>query len=76
VGLSVEDVRRQRLPLPQRDMLPRSIEEQLVCYADKFFSKNGLHPSREKKVERIFEQLAHYGPDKVLRFRQWVEVFE
>ena len=35
-GISAFDIREQQLPLPPRDMLPISIEEKLVCYADKF----------------------------------------
>ena len=41
VGISKADIHRHRLQLPKRDMIPVSIEEQIVCYADKFFSKNG-----------------------------------
>ena len=41
VGISIEDIQRHNLPLPNRDMIPVSIEEQIICYADKFFSKTG-----------------------------------
>ncbi|MCU0538821.1 MAG: HD domain-containing protein [Desulfobacterales bacterium] len=76
VGISREDIRRHRLPLPARDMLPLSIEEQIICFADKFFSKdgNGL-PSREKSVARILESLRPHGGDKVERFQQWAALF-
>lgn len=39
VGISVKDVHQFNLPLPARDMLPISIEEQLICYADSFFPR-------------------------------------
>jgi uncharacterized protein len=76
VGISADDVRRQHLPLPPRDMLPVSIEEQLICYADKFFSKNAASPSGAKSIDQILQSLLPYGSDKVQRFRQWVELFE
>ena len=38
-GLSVADIQKQNLPLPLRDMFPVSIEEQIICYADIFYSK-------------------------------------
>ena len=57
-------------------MQPVSIEEQIICYADKFFSKNGNGKGKEKTVDRIIEQLARYGEDKVRRFQQWVDLFE
>ena len=75
VGISAEDIRRFSLPLPTRDMLPMSIEEQIICYADKFFSKNGNGSSREKSRAEIVESLSGYGADKVERFMGWVELF-
>ena len=77
VGISIADVRKFNLPLPERDMLPVSIEEQLICYADKFYSKNGngAAPSEEKPVEKILRGLEPYGKDKVERFQEWVNKF-
>jgi uncharacterized protein len=76
VGISKEDVRQQRLPLPERDMIPLSIEEQIICYADKFFSKNGNGRSPEKSIAEIIKSLSPYGSDKVRRFESWVQMFE
>ena len=78
VGISVEDVRGFNLPLPERDMVPVSIEEQNICYADKFFSKNGNSQSNseEKSIDQILRSLEPYGQDKVDRFRTWVDLFE
>jgi len=76
VGITREDIVRQNLPLPDRDMLPRSIEEKIICYADKFFSKNCRTADREKSVEEILESLKPYGQDKVKRFRNWFDIFD
>jgi uncharacterized protein len=76
VGISKEDIRQQGLPLPVRDMVPVSIEEQIICYADKFFSKNGRDTAREKNVAEIVDTLKRYGHYKVRRFQAWVEMFE
>lgn len=76
VGISAVDIRRFNLPLPARDMQPLTIEEQIICYADKFFSKNGNGQSpREKSVSRIVDSLRPYGQDKVERFRKWAQLF-
>ena len=74
-GISAEDVRSFNLPLPQRDMLPVTLEEQIICYADKFFSKNGAGASPEKPVPEIVASLRPYGADKVERFLGWVQLF-
>jgi uncharacterized protein len=67
VGISASQVARQHLPLPLRDMLPLSVEERLICYADKFFSKtdNGRH---EKSVDEITAGLGRYAADYADRF--------
>lgn len=78
VGISRDDIRNFRLPLPERDMLPVSIEEQIICYADKFFSKNGSgqRKNREKSIEQILQNLQPYGQKKVEQFQTWVNMFE
>ncbi len=74
-GISAADILRFELPLPERDMRPVSIEEEIICYADKFFSKNGGGAAREKSVAEIVENLGLHGTDKVERFMKWVERF-
>jgi uncharacterized protein len=72
-GLSLESIVRQNLPVPHRDMLPVSLEEQVVCFADKFFSKT--HLDREKSVEKALKSIAKYGDEGVARFNEWCERF-
>lgn len=74
-GLSAAEIAARGLPLPVRDMLPTTIEEQLVCYADKFFSKSPGR-SREKTVETVISGLEKFGTGQVQRFCAWVEQFE
>lgn len=66
-GLSVSDIIRQDLPLPHRDMLPLSVEEKVICYADKFFSKSG-NLTEEKKLEKVIAQMEKFGADSLNRF--------
>jgi len=76
VGITAEEIKRHNLPLPQRDMVPVSIEEQVICFADKFFSKNGNLIANEKSVEDILCRLEPYGADKVIIFQSWVRLFK
>jgi uncharacterized protein len=73
VGLTAEDIRGQNLPLPQRDMVPVSLEEKIICFADKFFSKeaNGA----EKTVEAVLAGLSRFGPAPARRFTDWLALF-
>jgi uncharacterized protein len=76
IGITAEEIKLNNLPLPQRDMVPISIEEQIICFADKFFSKNGKMDRCEKSVEDILKSLQRYGPEKVIRFQKWMQLFE
>jgi uncharacterized protein len=76
IGLTAEEITLNHLPLPQRDMVPITIEEQIICFADKFFSKNGKMNDGEKSEEHILNTLRRYGPDKVARFQSWMQLFE
>jgi len=75
VGISPSDIVTQNLPLPIRDMRPVSIEEQIICYADKFFSKNGNGNGREKSIKEVMAEIEAYGADKVKQFKTWLEMF-
>jgi uncharacterized protein len=50
-----------------------SVEEQIICFADKFFSKTRL--DKEKTVDDVRKNLARYGADSVNKFNEWCELF-
>lgn len=72
-GLSVHDITTQHLPLPVQSFLPETLEEQLICYADKFFSKTRL--DQEKTAEQAEKSLSKFGQEGVQRFRKWHQMF-
>lgn len=73
-GLTADDVQRQQLPLPVRDYQPETLEEQVVCYADKFYSKS--HPDRVLSVAEAARSLEKFGQSGVDKFLKWAEMFE
>lgn len=75
VGLTVEDIIGQNLPLPHRDMVPLTIEEKIVAFADLFYSKNPSTLGVEKGLTRIREDLARFGAQKVVVFNEWLKEF-
>lgn len=72
-GLSLDEIIAQNLPVPHRDLKPESIEEQIICYADKFFSKTRLN--QEKTLEQAIRSLSKFGDEGVARFVKWSELF-
>lgn len=73
VGISLENIIDKNLPLPHRDMLPISLEEQIICYADKFYSKTQL--TEEHSIERIRRSLLLFGETEVAKFDEWHLLF-
>lgn len=65
-GLTAAEIRSQGLPLPERDYLPETAEEKLICLADKFFSKSG--DLQEKSFARVRASQAKFGPEVLRRF--------
>lgn len=67
-GLTRQDILSQGLPIePAVDLLPETLEEQLVCLADKFFSKSG-DPRKEKSLEHVRRSMMKFGADSLARF--------
>ncbi|MFG1865992.1 HD domain-containing protein [Microbispora bryophytorum] len=73
VGISREDVLRQGLPLPPRDYLAESAEEELVMFADKFHSKTD--PPRFVTAGAYAAHVRRYGDDKAEAFASMCAAF-
>lgn len=65
-GITIEEIRLLDLPLPVADYVPETLLERLICYSDKFFSKNAL--DSEKSLERARASMARYGSATLSRF--------
>lgn len=72
-GLSQKEIERQGLPLPHTDLLPETPEEQVVCYADKFFSKTRL--DTEKTIAQAERSVAKHGEEGLRRFKEMEKRF-
>jgi uncharacterized protein len=64
-GLTAAEVRATGYPMPIRDMLPTSLEEQVICYADQFFSKSS---SDRLDLEEVRHRVARHGQPPLERF--------
>lgn len=73
IGLTIKDIESQKLPLPLRDMIPETTEEQIICFADKFYSKGNL--TQRLTPEVIREKMLKYGESKIHQFDLWMERF-
>lgn len=68
-GLTAGEIAAQHLPLPaDRTYMPDTQLERLICYADKFYSKNG--DMKEKSLDRVRASLAKFGAEALDRFEK------
>ncbi|KAA6319042.1 hypothetical protein EZS27_031024 [termite gut metagenome] len=72
-GLSLKEIIERQLPVPHREMVPQSMEEQIICFADKFFSKT--HLDEKKEIKKVQENIAKHGKEGLERFLQWKKLF-
>lgn len=68
-GLTAAYIEERGLPLPRRDMVPVSVEEKIVCYADKFYSKT-RHLTQMKTRQEAQASVAKYGDEPARRFME------
>lgn len=74
-GITLDEIIRHNLPIPHREMMPITVEEKILCYADKFFSKSGKNLTQPKKLKKIYANLIRYGEDKIRRFDEFIGMF-
>lgn len=72
-GVTLATILEQGWGLEHRDYLPVTLAEQVICFADKFYSKSGRR--QEKSLDKIIKGLERYGEDDVERFRAWCALF-
>ncbi|MBO4596928.1 MAG: HDIG domain-containing protein [Bacteroidaceae bacterium] len=72
-GLSLRQIIEQNLPVPHKDLLPETLEEQVICFADKFYSKSNLE--RVKTPEQALKSIRKFGDDGIERFENWCKMF-
>lgn len=77
VGLTEQDVKDQKLPIPVADYTAKTKEEQLIMYADKFHSKS--NPPFEPPYFCTFDwfrgSIQKFGSDKTAKLDVLAETF-
>ena len=75
-GITLDNIEQHKLPLPLRDMVPQSLEEKIVCVADKFFSKSPAKDGQIMDLHTITEELSAINNDHARRFKAWIEEWD
>jgi uncharacterized protein len=74
-GITKENIEKNHLPLPARDMVPLSLEEKIICCADKYHSKSPKKKDKIITTPDIISGLAAISQDHADRFSLWAKEF-
>lgn len=72
-GITLKKILKDDLPLPHREMLPVSLEEKIICFADKFYSKTNLN--KVKTVDKVRKKMEKHGRGSLERFDEMCKLF-
>lgn len=73
-GLTKEIIAANGWNLPVKDFVPETLEEQLVCFADKFFSKTKF--LREpRSLEQVVESMRRISDESAMKVQAWAAMF-
>ena len=75
VGLTIDDIKKNNLPIPVRDMTPQTIEEKIICFADKFYSKSSRNLLLPKPLDKVKKSIRKYGDEKWDVFEGMIDQF-
>ncbi|MBQ9340224.1 MAG: HD domain-containing protein [Paludibacteraceae bacterium] len=73
-GITLDTVLANDWNIPAQDYTPRTTEEEIICYADKFYSKSHIY--EEVPYQKVRNNIWRYGSDSVARFDKWRTKFE
>jgi len=74
--ISKEEIKKRNLQLPLKDYVPETIEEEIISFADLFYSKSPGDLEREKSIEEIRQQMAKFGKEHAKKFKEWLIKFK
>lgn len=73
-GLTKELIAANGWNLPVKDFVPETLEEQLICFADKFFSKTKFL-RQPRTFEQVVESMRKISDESVKKVEKWAAMF-
>ncbi|MGA2191787.1 MAG: HD domain-containing protein [Nitrospirota bacterium] len=74
-GLTASEIRLGKLPVPEREMMPITVEEEIICYADKFFPVSPDKVLKSQSFAEAREMVAAFGRRPLRTFDKWAAKF-
>jgi uncharacterized protein len=75
VGMTAAEIREKGLPVPVREMVPITVEEEIICFADKFFPVGPDNMLTMQSLAEAREMVAAFGEKPLRKFNKWAVMF-
>lgn len=75
VGMLATDIKTRNIPIPARDYIPQTIEEEIISWADLFYTKLPDKLWQEKSLPEVKESIVIYGTWYQQRFEEMKNQF-
>lgn len=72
MGVTGQEIREQKWKLPYKDFVPATLEAELLCYADRFHSKNPQFNHHDTFLNGLDRQ---HLPEQAKKFRAAIDKF-
>lgn len=76
VGLTAAEIRAKGLPVPERDMVPITPEEEIICFADKFFPITPEKMLTVQTLDEVRAMIAPFGERALRTINKWACKFQ
>jgi uncharacterized protein len=76
MGLTKAEIMDKNLPVPARDMIPITVEEQIICFADKFFPVSPDKVLTKQTIDEARAMIAAFGDRPLRTFSKWAVMFQ
>ncbi len=73
-GLTKEQIIANGWDLPHCDFTPETLEEKLICFADKFYSKT-KYLETARTLEQVVESMFKISPESAAKVNEWAALF-
>ena len=73
-GLTKEQIVANGWNLPVKDFVPETVEEQLICFADKFYSKTKFLETA-RTLQQVVESMRKISDESAGKIMKWADMF-
>jgi len=76
LGITKEEIIKRKLPLPLKDFIPKTVEEEIVCLADKFYSKEEKYLTTPRPLDEMKVHWKKFGEFQIIQLEKLLQKYK